>query len=617
MSRRCRTAALFAAALAGLALPTAPVPLASAAAPTAVDDGSARIIVARRAGTTAAELRARAGGERIAAIPGLRAEVLLVPAANRDRILARLNRGPGVRFAEPDARLALMGPDRMAEQWGLARIRAPSVWPLSTGAGITVAVVDSGYNPQHEDLPATRIAPGGVDFIEGGFPADEDGHGTHVTATIVGDSDAQGISGVAPSARALPLRALAGGGGFVSDIAAAFDYGAQRARIVSASLGGETFSDTLDEVIRAHPDTLFVVAAGNDGSDNDTVPTYPCVSRALNVICVGASDEADQRAGFSNVGRTTVDVFAPGVDILSGWINGASSFAFSNGTSMATPHVSGIAALVRARNPALSAVGLKNAVLNGVQRLPALEGLAVTAGRVDAVRAVTETPPDSDADGIGDAWDVCRTVADGNQADSDLDGAGDACDDGDADGITDLNDACPTVSAPRSTNGCLDTVDTDGDTVFDVVDRCPSQAGLVALSGCPDTRDGDGDGRVDSLDACPQQPSASASGCPRPRVRSVSARATRCGSRRCLKVRVRLARAAALTVTAQRCRRRGRACTWRTVLTRRVSAPRRTFSLTLRETRAKRLIRGRYRVRAIGRNPAGSSRPRSDLLRLR
>jgi thermitase len=564
---------------------------------------AARIVVVREPGVGAATVRA--GAEKVKALPGLRAEVLRVPDAQRDATLARLNRLPGVRIAEVDGRVHAMGPDRSSEQWALPHVRAPDAWALSVGANVTVAVIDSGANLGHEDLPAARIAPGGHDWVDDdSTPSDQNGHGTHVATAIVGDRDNEGTNGIAPSARAMILRVLdAQGNGFDSDVAAAFDSaGDQGVRIASASLGGAAFSATLIEAIGSHPGTLYVIAAGNDGSDNDLVPTYPCNAPSLNVICVGASDQADQRAGFSNVGRISVDVFAPGVGILAGYIPGGSSFAELDGTSMATPIVSGIAALVLARTPAMSTLALKNAVLNGAVPLAGLDPLSVTGARADALRAIVLRPPDTDRDGIGDAWDDCTRAADAGQFDTDADGTGDACDDDDADGVPYSRDACPDLTALKSTNGCPETIDNDGDGVVDVNDDCPIDPGPAALGGCP--RDSDDDGRIDTLDACPRQGASTDSGCPRPRIRSVRVRTARCGKRVCLKVRIRLAHSARITMTAQRCARRDGGCRWRTLVTRRRQA--RTYAVTLK------LRPGRYRVRVVARNAEGKSRALSE-----
>src|SRR5262249_6050139 len=141
------------------------------------------------------------------------------------------------------------------------------------------------------------------------------GHGTHVTGTIAALADnGIGVAGVAPGARVMPLRALdADGSGSDSTIAEAFDYaGDMGVRIVNAALGGVGPSQPLTDAMAAHPNTLYVVAAGNSNLNTDAIAFAPCTSPAANVICVGASTNRDARASFSNYGKTTVDVFAPG-----------------------------------------------------------------------------------------------------------------------------------------------------------------------------------------------------------------------------------------------------------------------------------------------------------------
>ena len=385
-----------------------------------------RLIVAHADGATAAErLRARTRAhvrlDQRLRLPAT--EVVTVPASEARAALDRLDRNPTVRYAERDVRWHALTQDFEPRLWHLSRIRARSAWPLSAaGAGVTVAVVDTGINTVHEDL-ASEIAPGGRSWVQDGFGIkDRNGHGSHVSATLVGDDDGMGVVGVAPGAQVLPLRALdAGGSGTVSDIASAFDYaGAAGVRVVSASLGGQEVTQTVEAAILAHPGTLYVAAAGNDAADNDLRPTFPCNSSALNVICVGATDQADQRASFSNFGRRTVDLFAPGEDILSAWAPGPSAYFDldlsdgdqADGTSFAVPQVSAVAALVVARHPEYSAVQVKNAVLAGVDALPTLAGLAVTGGRLDAERALTVTPADQDGDGVGNVWDDCPAAHD-------------------------------------------------------------------------------------------------------------------------------------------------------------------------------------------------------------
>jgi thermitase len=159
--------------------------------------------------------------------------------------------------------------------------------------------------------------------------------------------------------------------------------------IVNASITGQR-SPLLESVIRQYPNTLFVVAAGNDGVNNDVpaVAKYPCALPHANVICVGASDNRDRRADFSNWGEATVDLFAPGVGILSTYTGPHGSYNILSGTSMATPHVAGAAALALAARPEARAADLRAALLGSVDVKPTLSGRAVTGGRLNASAAI-------------------------------------------------------------------------------------------------------------------------------------------------------------------------------------------------------------------------------------
>src|SRR4051812_81383 len=428
-----RTLALLATATALVAAPAAAHAAGAPADPAALERAGVRdIVVERRPGLDRddrAQLRADADVRLEQTLTLPETELVRAAPGGLTEALAALQSDPDVVYAEPDAPVHATSADaRFAEQWPLrntgqtilgrtgiadADIDAPEAWSLgATGAGVTVAVVDTGIALTHPDL-AGQIAtnPGeagggretnnvdddhdgylddwrGWDFVAGdNVPADENGHGTHVSGTIAAAQDTVGVSGVAPGARILPLRVLdASGSGSSSAVASAFDVaGRLGVPVVNASLGSSGVSTAERTAINAPPNPLYVVAAGNDGHDNDTTPTYPCAMPAANIVCVGASDNRDTRASFSNVGRTSVDLFAPGVSVLSSY---GSGYSYLNGTSMATPHVAGALALMRQAAPTLNAAQLKQGVLDGAEPKPALAGLSVTGARLNAANAI-------------------------------------------------------------------------------------------------------------------------------------------------------------------------------------------------------------------------------------
>jgi thermitase len=425
-----------------------------------------RIIVKREAGLGAAEradLRADVGAQLVDVLQLPETEVVVVPGEQADAALAELNADPDVVYAEPDRiRTAFAAPNDQLWplMWGLANsgqgpfdgtpgadIRALEAWPYGQGAGQTVGVVDSGVDLGHADL-AGQIAAGGRNFVDGfnpGAVSDVDGHGTHVSGIIAAQANnSVGVVGVAPGAKVLPLRVFSSGGGaYDSRIAQAFDYaGDLGLRVVNASLGAPGPSQTVSNAIAMHPNTLFVTAAGNDGSDARLVS--PCNVPQPNVLCVGATDYNDRRAQFSNYGATSVDLFAPGVDISSTWPSNA--YAFLDGTSMAAPHVSGEAALLLGARPSLTTQELKALIMASVDSRPGLSGLAVTGGRANAGAAFRMlAPTDPTRDGLAFVDNATPAAPVGPAApggsDSDRDGTGDA------------SDACP-AKAARTRNGC-------------------------------------------------------------------------------------------------------------------------------------------------------------------
>lgn len=229
--------------------------------------------------------------------------------------------------------------------WGLEKIKAPGAWDATTGSSsVTVAVADSGVAYDHPDLvhrmwTNSREKPGnrkdddgngyvddvrGWDAIDGdNDPRDLEDHGTHVAGTIGAEGDnATGVTGVAQDSRIMPVRVLRPGGGTSEALVEGFDYaGDMGADIVNASLSGSGTVQAVQDVVEDHPNTLYVVAAGNTsptGVDIDNGATrFPCNVTAPNLICVAATDQNDNRASFSNYGSTSVDLAAPGVGVRS------------------------------------------------------------------------------------------------------------------------------------------------------------------------------------------------------------------------------------------------------------------------------------------------------------
>jgi hypothetical protein len=350
--------------------------------------------------------------------------------------LARLRSDPRVRYAEPNVVFTadatpndpffsrLWGLNNngfpVAGRWGTpdADIDAPEAWSVTTGSdSVTVAVIDTGIDYLHPDLSSQMwINPGencpgcrtdgidndgngyvddwrGWDFANGdNDPMDDNGHGTHVAGTIgAAGNNGIGVVGVNWRVRLLPLKFLGGDGtGTAANAVSAVLYAADKgATVLNNSWGGDDYSQALADAITV-ADThgaLFVAAAGNSGTDNDSMPTYPASYALPNVVTVAATDNSDQLAYFSNVGRKSVDLAAPGLNIYSTWPGGA--YQYMSGTSMAAPHVSGAAALAKAAFPSATGVGLKALLLESVDPLSSLSSYTATGGRLNVNNAVT------------------------------------------------------------------------------------------------------------------------------------------------------------------------------------------------------------------------------------
>jgi thermitase len=358
--------------------------------------------------------------------------------ADAASVVAEYSKLPEVEYAEPNFEINLEETERALEpvlphdpqfenQWALANsgqrggkkgadISATLAWAKTTGSeDVVVAVLDTGVDYTHEDLAGnmwTRpdsLAPyhdkelGTIDDLNGfnaidnaSDPMDDNGHGTHCAGIIgaEGENDL-GIAGVNWKVQIMPLKFMnAGGSGTTKDAIEAISYAIDRkkagvnVRIISASWGSTQRSRALEAVIRKayENDILFVAAAGNSSTDNDRRPHYPSNYNVANVISVAALDRHDQLASFSNFGAKTVAIAAPGVDILSTWLG--NGYEEKSGTSMATPVVAGVAALVLAENPRMSVDDLRKKLLASTDPIVALKGKTATGGRINAAKAL-------------------------------------------------------------------------------------------------------------------------------------------------------------------------------------------------------------------------------------
>jgi Subtilase family/FG-GAP-like repeat len=342
-------------------------------------------------------------------------------------------RNSNVVYAEPDYIVhAFDTPNdpQFSSQWNLqntgqnggtpgADIHATQAWNLSTGSSnVVVGVLDTGLDYDHQDLSANVwSAPTAFSVGEGetavpcaagthGFnavaascdPMDDNGHGTHVSGTIgaVGNNGI-GVAGINWQVQLLPCKFLdSTGSGSTANAIVCLSLMEQLKEsgvnivVTNNSWGGTDSSQALYDAIAAamQDGILFVAAAGNDFSDNDQFPEYPASFYLPNIIAVAASDRNDNLVTFSNTGKHTVHIAAPGRDILS--TLPGNSYGLDSGTSMATPHVTGVAALLSAQNASLDWRSIKNSILAGGDTLAAFQN-TITGKRLDANGAMTCT----------------------------------------------------------------------------------------------------------------------------------------------------------------------------------------------------------------------------------
>lgn len=308
-------------------------------------------------------------------------------------------------------------------QWGLhntgqspfngtdgADISAEKTWKVTTGSpDVTVAVIDTGVDYTHEDLHANiwnntkEIPDNGIDDDGNGYiddttgwnflgknntPMDDNGHGTHCAGIIgaAGDNNL-GVAGINWKVKIMPLKFMnSTGNGYISDAISSILYANKMgADVISCSWSGPEYSQAFKGAIDASS-AVIICAAGNDNANDDLEPTYPACYNSSNLISVTATNQNDELASFSNYGINSVDIAAPGVKIASTYPG--DQYRYMSGTSMATPFVSGTAALIKAKNTSESNIQIRERIMSTADKISSCTGKISSGGRLNASKAV-------------------------------------------------------------------------------------------------------------------------------------------------------------------------------------------------------------------------------------
>ncbi len=362
---------------------------------------SSRVLVRFRSGTSF--LPGSASARALSATDNLHV-VDTPPGLSVKETVARYLADPNVEYAEPDYEVSILATpndpeflNSLDKQWDMKKIAAPAAWDLHTNtSNVVVAVVDTGIDFNHADLVpnlySDLVTPtihgynciGGT-CVPGGY--DDNGHGTHVAGTIgAATNNNLGVAGINWSIKLLAIKFLdSNGSGNVSDAVAGFvllknlKLGGVNIRVTNNSWGAGAYSQALKDAMAAlentpgYPSTLDVCAAGNSGANADFAPMYPAAYDNRGIVSVLATDSADAGASFTNFGLASTDIAAPGVSIYSTSPVGSCSLCVAagqpayrtlNGTSMASPHVAGVAAALLDMFPNLSAAEARDAILH-------------------------------------------------------------------------------------------------------------------------------------------------------------------------------------------------------------------------------------------------------------
>ncbi|MBI4347823.1 MAG: S8 family peptidase [Elusimicrobia bacterium] len=292
---------------------------------------------------------------------------------------------PALRdFLRPHGIRPLQDPSDPEQPWGISRVKAEAAWKATRGAGVKVAVIDTGIDFKHADLAAN--VKGGWSAVDKENPAnfmDDNGHGTHVSGTIAAVRNSTGVVGVAPEASLYGVKVLDGNGsGTFADVIAGIQWAAENEmQVANMSLGASRGTEALADAVKAaaKAGVTIIAAAGNSGGSVGFPAAYP------ECIAVAASDVRDELAYFSSRGPE-VAFIAPGVDVKSTYMGG--DYDTLSGTSMATPHVAGLATLATAAKNVRGEAAMRQALKAAATPLPGLSVEEQGAGMIDATKLV-------------------------------------------------------------------------------------------------------------------------------------------------------------------------------------------------------------------------------------
>jgi thermitase len=366
--------------------------LLATSSPAAAEANAARFLVKFKAGASAstrAAVLASAGAREQRLIAGIGVRVVTVPAGSAASALGKLRGSRDVAFAEADATATatdVPNDPSFSLQWGLKKIKAPEAWTTNTGsASVKVAVLDTGVSLAHPDLQGKIVLS--KNLSSSSTADDVNDHGSHVAGIAASTTNnGVGVAGVGYTVSIMNVKVLGdSGSGLYSDVATGITWAADNgANVINLSLGGTMASSTLEAAVNYawSKGVVVVAAAGNNSSSS---PFYP--ASYDNVVAVAATTDLDKLASFSNYG-TWVDVAAPGISVYSTIPGG---YGYMSGTSMASPFVSGLAALLFAQVTDTNGNGLRNdEVRSRIQSTADNVGLSgIGSGRINAYRAVT------------------------------------------------------------------------------------------------------------------------------------------------------------------------------------------------------------------------------------